>query len=642
MTAPLFGVVGWKNSGKTTLMVKLISVFAARGLRVAAVKHAHHGFDVDHEGRDSFRYREAGATTVALSSAARVAIMTELQGRPEPSLGELFRHIEGADIILVEGFKREGQPKLEVRRRAALNQAPLAPGNPSILAVAADFDVAGCDLPAFALDDVEAIANFISAKLALSGVCSLGQRPNPSPLASAAASSPLQSASARGCGHSEIASSPSRACVGGAPRDLKPRVTAADDCFAFPTRRLRHEEALAQLQALTAPLAGQETVSVFAASGRVCAERVTAPRAIPAHTNAAVDGYAFSFADYDPKEGATLPIAGRAAAGDGAQQALAGRSAARIFTGAIMPRDSDTVAMQEDCRLDEGGAVFIPGGLKEGANRRLAGEDMAGGAAVAEPGQRLRPQDAAALAASGRSAVACFRPPRICIFSTGDEVLAPGAAFAEGKVYDANGPMLCGLFKPLAPALSYGGVLPDTRAAVEGALHAAAREHDLIVVSGGASLGEEDHVIAALRAGQALSLWQLAIKPGRPMGVGGIGSCLCFALPGNPVAVMVCALLYVWPAARRLSGEPWIEPQRLSVPAGFEIKSRKQGRREYFRGWLAREGDAAVAMKYERDGSGLISSLRAASGLIEIPEDAPRVSKGEMVTFIPFSAFTIL
>jgi molybdopterin-guanine dinucleotide biosynthesis adapter protein len=168
VTAPVFGVVGWKNSGKTTLMVRLIAAFSARGLRVAAVKHAHHGFEVDHEGRDSFRYREAGASTVAVSSAARFAIMTELRDRPEPALPELIRHIEGADIILVEGFKREGHPKLEVRRRAALNQTPLAPQDPSVLAVAADFDVSDGRVPHFALDDVEAIADFILAELALS------------------------------------------------------------------------------------------------------------------------------------------------------------------------------------------------------------------------------------------------------------------------------------------------------------------------------------------------------------------------------------------------------------------------------------------------------------------------------------------
>ena len=161
MTAPLFGVVGWKNSGKTTLMVSLIASFTARGMNVSAIKHAHHGFDVDHEGRDSFRFRAAGAHTVAISSRMRFAIMTELREQPEPPLEELAAAIKGADLILVEGFKSEKHPKLEVRRFDTLKQTPLAPGDPSIVAIASDFDIGRSGLPVFGLNDVEAIADFI-------------------------------------------------------------------------------------------------------------------------------------------------------------------------------------------------------------------------------------------------------------------------------------------------------------------------------------------------------------------------------------------------------------------------------------------------------------------------------------------------
>ncbi len=418
-------------------------------------------------------------------------------------------------------------------------------------------------------------------------------------------------------------------------------MSAADDCFAFSERKLLHEEAIAILRGFVVPVSGQETASVFAAAARVCAETVKAPRAIPAHTNAAVDGYAFTFEDYNVSEGTVFSITGRTAAGEPSQSVTPERGAVRIFTGAMMPKGCDTVAMQEDCRIEGGASVFVPGGLKRGANRRLAGEDVTDGATILAPGHRLRPQDVAALAAGGRRDVTCFRKPRICVFSTGNEVLEPGAPFEDGRVYDANGPMLSGLFATLAD-VRFKGILPDNRDAVREALQAAALDHDLIITSGGASLGDEDHVIAALRAAHSLSLWRLAIKPGHPMGVGKIGSCLCFALPGNPVAVMVCALLYVWPAVRRSSGEPWIEPPRLVLPAGFEIRSRKQGRREFLRGWLEDVDGRIVAKKYERDGSALISSLRAASGLIEIPENLPCLSKGDSVNFIPFSAFGIL
>jgi len=165
VTIPLFGIAGWKNSGKTTLMVRLIENFAGRGLRVAAVKHAHHAFDIDHEGRDSFRYKEAGAGTVAVSSSKRFAIMTELKGRPEPTLGELVRHIENADIILVEGFKAGTHPKLEVRRREAARGPALAPNDPAILAIAADFALDDTALPVFALDDIDGIARFILERI---------------------------------------------------------------------------------------------------------------------------------------------------------------------------------------------------------------------------------------------------------------------------------------------------------------------------------------------------------------------------------------------------------------------------------------------------------------------------------------------
>jgi molybdopterin-guanine dinucleotide biosynthesis adapter protein len=161
MTIPLFGVAGWKNSGKTTLMVRLIENFAGRGLRVAAVKHAHHAFDTDHEGRDSFRYRAAGASTVAVSSARRFALMTELRGGPEPTLDELVRYIENTDIILVEGFKGGTHPKIELRRREAASGPPLASNDPAILAIAADFELADAALPVFALDDIDGIASFI-------------------------------------------------------------------------------------------------------------------------------------------------------------------------------------------------------------------------------------------------------------------------------------------------------------------------------------------------------------------------------------------------------------------------------------------------------------------------------------------------
>jgi molybdopterin-guanine dinucleotide biosynthesis protein B len=165
VTPPLFGVVGWKNSGKTTLIEKLIANFSTRGLNVAAAKHAHHAFDLNPNAEDAFQYCDAGAQTVVISSAKRFVVLTKVAGRPEPTLAELVRHLDGADIILVEGFKDEPHPKLEVRRRGASHERPLAPEDPSIVAIAADFEVEEAGVPVFPLDDIETIAEYILARV---------------------------------------------------------------------------------------------------------------------------------------------------------------------------------------------------------------------------------------------------------------------------------------------------------------------------------------------------------------------------------------------------------------------------------------------------------------------------------------------
>lgn len=419
-------------------------------------------------------------------------------------------------------------------------------------------------------------------------------------------------------------------------------MSARDDCFAFAERRIPHDEAIALLRSLPHPVGETEFVSLFEAAGRIVAAPAHAPRPIPAHTNAAVDGFAFAFADYDAANGTRFALSARVAAGQGSASAPRG-TAARIFTGAIMPDGFDTVAMQEDCMaVESGDAVVIPGGLKQGANRRLAGEDVQEGAVIAQPGDRLRPQDIAALATAGLARITCYRRPRVIAFSSGDEVIRPGEPFRPGAVYDANATMLAALLAPTGASITDGGVLPDDATAVRSALERAAAGYDLIITSGGASLGEEDHVVTSLRGLGALSLWQLAIKPGRPMGVGRIGDAIVLALPGNPVAVFVCALLYVWPVLMALAGSPWREPRRLTFPAAFSIGKRKLGRREFFRGWLAHGENGLAAEKYPRDGSGLISSLRAAEGLIDIPEDVTSIAQGDPVQFIPLTEFGIL
>ena len=320
-------------------------------------------------------------------------------------------------------------------------------------------------------------------------------------------------------------------------------------------------------------------------------------------------------------------------------------TAARIFTGAVIPEGHDTVVMQEDVRFGtiEGREVVgIPAGLKAGANVRKAGEDVKAGEVLLEAGTVLRPQDLAALASIGAGEVQCFARLSVGIVSTGDEVVRPGAPLAAGQVYDANAPMLFALIASAGATPVDLGVLPDNLDEVKTRLAQAARQVDVIISSGGASRGEEDHVVTALDALGKRHLWQLAIKPGRPMSFGQIGDCVFLGLPGNPVAVFVCFLLYVWPLLRRMGGAQWPEPTRFRLPALFAFPGRKVGRREFWRGMLKETPRGLAVDKFARDGSGLISGLRAADGLIDIPEDVEDIRPGDSVAFIPFAEFGIV
>ncbi|MEJ2122978.1 MAG: molybdopterin molybdotransferase MoeA [Alphaproteobacteria bacterium] len=422
-------------------------------------------------------------------------------------------------------------------------------------------------------------------------------------------------------------------------KSAKPTTKLIDDCFVLDKDRLPHQEALEILKSRIQPVTGVEQVPLAKADGRFLAEPVISPRSIPAHDNAAVDGYAFASTDYDAAKGSAFQMVGEASAGHAFRGSLPPGSTVRIFTGAVMPTGFDTVAMQEDVRVEEGNGArlaLIPPGLKAGANRRLAAEDTMPGEKLIAAGARLRPQDIASAAATGLDAVLCHAPLKVAIFSTGDEILRPGEAFLEGKVYDANAPMLHGLIATIGTEAIYLGVLPDKRESVVGALSEASRKFNAIIISGGASQGREDHVVASIDALGKRHLWQIAIKPGRPMSFGQIEDCVVLGLPGNPVAVFVCFLMYVRPVLTRLAGGAWPEPVRFPVPAAFTQK-KKLGRREFWRARLIREDGRLLVDKFPRDGSGLISSLREADGLIEVSEDVDEVRIGEFVDFIPFS-----
>jgi molybdopterin molybdotransferase len=420
--------------------------------------------------------------------------------------------------------------------------------------------------------------------------------------------------------------------------------TLIDDCFLHDKDRLRHHDALAILKKRVSRVVETEDVRLENALERILAENVAAPRNVPLADNSAVDGYAFRHADFEDA-GGFFPLQQRIAAGHSSDIRLAPWAAARIFTGAVMPPGADTVAMQEDCephQQDGKDFIIVPQGLKMGANCRKAGEDVAEGTAILGSGQRLRPQDLAAIASTGRAEISVFRRLKVALVSTGDELRRPGDLITVGDVYDSNHFLLRALCATLPVEIRDLGILKDDATLVETKLKEAAEDCDVILTTGGASRGEEDHMLQALDTLGSRHMWQLAIKPGRPMMFGQIGKCTFLGLPGNPVAAMVCFLNYVRPVMNVLAGGDFLQPQSFQIPAAFDVPKKKPDRREFYRGFLETDKNGqTTAHKFMRDGSGLITGLREADGLIEIPEDVTSIKQGDLVRFLPFSGFGI-
>ena len=402
--------------------------------------------------------------------------------------------------------------------------------------------------------------------------------------------------------------------------------------FDEATGVLTLAQAAAAIAALVTPVGETLTLPLAEADGRVLAEPVVSPCDLPPFDNSAVDGYALAHAAL---AGAiSLPVVGRIVAGAPENPALAPGTAARIFTGARLPRGADTVFMQEDVAVSGDLATF-PDGLRGGANIRPRGEDVARGAVALPAGRRLRPQDLALAAALGVEAVVVTRPPRVALFSTGDEIVERGDSPGAAQRFDSNRVMLAALLVRAGAEVSDLGILPDDRGAIAGSLAAAEVGHDLILTSGGVSVGEEDHVKAAVAARGTLALWRLAIKPGRPIAFGRVGAVPFVGLPGNPVAAFVTFARVLRPMLALLAGEIYAQAS-FDVVADFTHCKRK-GSREYVRVSLRRdEAGVLRAQKHGVEGAAILTSLTRTHGLAEIGEAATDVRPGDVVAFLPY------
>lgn len=589
----IFGVVGWKNSGKTGLVERLVTEITGRGFSVATLKHAHHSFDVDHQGKDSFRHREAGATEVLLASRQRWALMHELRDEDEPSLAQLLTHLSPNDLVLIEGYKRDDHQKIEANR-AATGQPLIALTDDTIVGVASDHEPEGLKVSKFDLNDTVSIADFVLQQVGL-----VTEKPTP---------------------------------------DLTPPVMR-NDCFALPegVNWMPVEDALAHLEARLETVVGEQTLAVTDAAGRVLAQPQMALRSNPPGANSAMDGYGFAAATIGKRPYVLPLVEGRAAAGAPYKGTVPNGHAIRILTGALVPDGVDTVVMEEDVNCTDTHIAF-QGPIKAGSNTRKAGEDVEAGQLALPVGHKMRSPDLALLTGLGVEKVAVHRQLRVGVLSTGDEIIAAdGGLSGADKTYDANRPMLLSLATRWGFSAHDLGHVNDDRALLKSSLNAAIDKVDVIMTTGGASAGDEDHVSALLRDEGVLEAWRIALKPGRPLALGMWQGVPIFGLPGNPVAAFVCAVIFARPSLSALSGAGWIKPQGFMVPAAF-AKSKKAGRREYLRARLLSDGSVDV---YKSEGSGRISGLSWADGLVELADAAQDIKIGDQVRYIPYGSFEI-
>jgi molybdopterin molybdotransferase len=416
-----------------------------------------------------------------------------------------------------------------------------------------------------------------------------------------------------------------------------------DDCFAFNGPLLPVGDAERLIAERIVPVDARESVPLREAQGRVLAGDVIAPVDVPPFDNSAVDGYAVRADGLAPNADTRLSIVDRVAAGHVSSRTVKAGEAIRIFTGAPMPRGADTVFMQEDCRI-EGDDVMVPPGLKLGANRRFAGEDLKAGALALPAGRRLGVQHIALAAALGLTGLDVRRRVRVAIFSTGDEIAEPGSALPNAALYDSNRYLLAGLLARYGVEVTDLGILTDDPKQLARGLATAAAAHDLVLTSGGVSTGEADHVRDAVESVGRLVFWRVAIKPGRPVAMGVLpgpnsGEGAAFVgLPGNPVAVFVTFVRVVRPLLLRLAGA--LPEPLIAMPARATFSYRKRtGRREYVRVALRIAADGVIeAVKYAQDGAGVLTSLTETDGLAELPEDVTKVEPGETVGFLSYAS----
>ena len=403
----------------------------------------------------------------------------------------------------------------------------------------------------------------------------------------------------------------------------------------FDPSSITVNQAMAHIRETIDPITDTETLDIHSSLGRVCSADITSEFNVPNHTNSAMDGYAFCARNSAVNQGDKFDVVGASFAGAPFAGQVKPGQCARIMTGAVMPEGTDTVIMQERVERD-GDTITLLTGEKSGANVRYAGEDIGAGEVVIPRGTRLGASCLGLMASLGLESVAVYRRPRIAFFSNGDELRPVGTPLALGEVYDSNRYTLFAMLSELGVEQIDLGVVKDDPDAIAATIEEAASRADLVITTAGASVGEADYIKDILiRLGQ-VSFWKVAIKPGRPISFGKLGTSLFFGLPGNPVSVMVTFQVFLTPAIRQLAGEQFYVPLKLKMKTVTDLR-KKPGRMEYQRGVMSlNEFGETVVQSTGEQGSGILSSMSEANCFIILGDESEGAKAGDWVEVQPF------
>ncbi|MCQ9052876.1 bifunctional molybdopterin-guanine dinucleotide biosynthesis adaptor protein MobB/molybdopterin molybdotransferase MoeA [Vibrio diabolicus] len=583
LNIPILGFAAYSGTGKTTLLEALLPKLTEAGLRMGMLKHAHHNFDVDKPGKDSYRLRKAGASQMLIASRNRFALMTETPEAEAEFEYLLTRFDEDKlDVVLVEGCKNIAFPKIELHREE-VGKPWLYPHDENIIAIASDTAELDSELPQMNINDLDAIAQFV-----------------------------LQ--------YVQEAKAP------------KSKEKDAACCDTLSPAFLSVVQGQEKILSLVNTVSEIEACKIENAYGRVLAEHIISPVNVPQYTNSAMDGYAIRSDDVDRD---SYQVVAEVMAGHAYDQPLQVGQAVKIMTGAPTPLNGDTVVMREQASQEGDKVTFNGAHIKAGQNVRQAGEDLTIGSDVFTAGTRLASPEMGMIASLGFGEANVFRKLKVAVFSTGDEVQAPGTEQKANSIYDSNRFTIMGMLEKLGCEILDFGILEDNEQLMIEALENASAQADVVMTSGGVSVGDADYIKLALDKLGQIDFWRINMRPGRPLAFGQINNKPFFGLPGNPVAVMVSFINFVEPALRKMQGEQGWKPLKVNAIATENLRSR-QGRTEFSRGVYELDDTGRLTVRTTgKQGSGILRSMSEANCLIEISPAIDTVKAGESVTIIP-------